>query len=211
MNRPDRRQLFVTRTTFVVAILTALTVHSAEYETGIRNRSIIDGSGQPRFIADIAIDQRIIIEIDNLQKEVGKAEINDRGKIVSQGFINVMGQTPGNQIASHLRSHGSSPDVIRTKVREQHAISLEQEIPKASERLVADQCGELKPAQAADVIVFDETQLDDPTDLKSPSPSTDGIDYVLVNGKTAYQNDRIQIHMRINESQHGKGGERFLP
>jgi len=190
MNRPDRRQLFVTRTTFVVAMLTALTVHSAEYETGIRNRSIIDGSGQPRFIADIGIDQRIIIEIGNLQKEVGKAEINDRGKIVSQGFINVMGQTPGNQIASHLRSHGSSPDVIRTKVREQHARSLEQETPKASKRLVADQCGELKPAQAADVIVFDETQLGDPTDLKSPSPSTDGIDYVLVNGKTAYQNGR---------------------
>ena len=74
-------------------ILLNITCLAAEHDVIIRNGTVIDGSGSPRFDADVAIDQGIIVAIDSLEDAIGKTEINAEGKIVAPGFIDMMGQT----------------------------------------------------------------------------------------------------------------------
>jgi len=52
----------------------------------IRNGKIVDGSGLPAFVGDLAIDQGRIARVGNVS-ESGLTEIDAGGKVVSPGFI----------------------------------------------------------------------------------------------------------------------------
>lgn len=54
----------------------------------IRNGTIVDGSGAPRFKADIAVDGGLITAIGpDIGK--GKEEIDAAGRIVSPGWVDI--------------------------------------------------------------------------------------------------------------------------
>lgn len=55
----------------------------------IKNGSIVDGTGQPMYRADIGVKEGKIAEIGNLHNEHGAEEIDASGKYVSPGFIDV--------------------------------------------------------------------------------------------------------------------------
>ncbi|HZP88464.1 MAG TPA: D-aminoacylase [Burkholderiales bacterium] len=57
------------------------------FELLIRNGTIIDGSGTPRFAADIAVNGERIERIGGLSGVQAAAEIDARGRIVAPGFI----------------------------------------------------------------------------------------------------------------------------
>ncbi len=59
----------------------------------ITDGMIIDGSGRPRFQADVGIKDGKISSIGDLDKSAAKQTINASGKIVSPGLIDMMGQT----------------------------------------------------------------------------------------------------------------------
>ena len=54
----------------------------------IRNGTIVDGTGQPAFTGDIAIDGNTISEIGTVTG-TGKEEIQAEGKIVTPGFVDL--------------------------------------------------------------------------------------------------------------------------
>ena len=56
------------------------------YDIVIRGGTIVDGSGAPRYQADIAIEGDRIASIGRIA-EKGKEEVDARGLIVSPGFI----------------------------------------------------------------------------------------------------------------------------
>ncbi|MGB1926988.1 MAG: hypothetical protein ACPHL6_10675, partial [Rubripirellula sp.] len=76
-----------------LAILQNLSGIAAEYDLIIRRGTIVDGSGNPRFDADLAIDEGIIVAIGSLNDMTGTIELDAAGKIVAPGFIDMMGQT----------------------------------------------------------------------------------------------------------------------
>jgi N-acyl-D-amino-acid deacylase len=55
----------------------------------IKNGTIIDGSGEPRFSADIGIKNDEIFRIGELENERGAIEIDAFGKIVCPGFVDI--------------------------------------------------------------------------------------------------------------------------
>ena len=63
------------------------------YDIIIRNGHIIDGTGNPWYAADVAIQGDRIAAIGNLSNATAKREIDAKGQIVSPGFIDMLGQS----------------------------------------------------------------------------------------------------------------------
>jgi dihydroorotase/N-acyl-D-amino-acid deacylase len=66
---------------------------AASYDIIIRNGHIIDGTGNPWYAADVAIQGDRIAAIGNLSDAHAKREIDAKGQIVSPGFIDMLGQS----------------------------------------------------------------------------------------------------------------------
>jgi len=64
-----------------------------EYDLIIRNGRVVDGSGQPAFVADVAVTGDRIVRIGNLHGARAKRVIDARGRIVAPGFIDMLGQS----------------------------------------------------------------------------------------------------------------------
>ena len=65
----------------------------SSYDLIIRNGHIIDGTGNPWYAADVAIQGERIAAIGNLSEAHAKRELDARGQIVSPGFIDMLGQS----------------------------------------------------------------------------------------------------------------------
>ena len=58
------------------------------YDLVIRNGKIVDGSGQPSFMGDIAIQGDRIVKI-GLVEESGSKEIDAEGNLVTAGWVDI--------------------------------------------------------------------------------------------------------------------------
>ncbi len=66
------------------------TMCAAEYSVLIRSGTIYDGSGQPPFQGDVAIEGQRIAAVGQLSDARGKIEIDAKGLAVAPGFINML-------------------------------------------------------------------------------------------------------------------------
>src|SRR6266566_4536997 len=66
---------------------------AGQYDLIIRNGHIIDGSGNPWYAADVAVSGDRIAAIGDLREAHAKREIDAKGRIVSPGFIDMLGQS----------------------------------------------------------------------------------------------------------------------
>ena len=64
-----------------------------KYDLLIKNGLVIDGSGRPGYIADVAIVGDRIVRIGNLKSTSAVREINAKGMVVAPGFIDMLGQS----------------------------------------------------------------------------------------------------------------------
>src|SRR5947207_15341444 len=63
------------------------------YYVIIRNGRVIDGSGRPGLLADVAIKNDRIVRVGNLRGAKARREIDARGQVVAPGFIDMLGQS----------------------------------------------------------------------------------------------------------------------
>jgi len=73
----------------VVILILACEKHEP-YDMVIRNGIIMDGSGEPSFVGDIAINADTIVMIGDLKNAAGLMEIDATGLTVAPGFINML-------------------------------------------------------------------------------------------------------------------------
>jgi N-acyl-D-aspartate/D-glutamate deacylase len=93
----------MTRLLFLLLLAsTVLHGQAPAFDTIIRHGTVLDGSGNPRFDADIGIRDGYITAIGNLPAGTAGEEIEARGLFVTPGFINI-------------HSH-ASPDALPTAV-----------------------------------------------------------------------------------------------
>ena len=90
----------IPRTLLVLACLMAsIPVESSysskapEYDLIIENGTVIDGSGNPPFSADVAIRSDRIAKIGSLKGATALHKLDARGQVVAPGFIDMLGQS----------------------------------------------------------------------------------------------------------------------
>jgi len=78
---------------FVALNLTTPAIQRAQFDVLIKNGRIVDGSGSPGFIADLAIKGDRIAQIGKLTNATATRVIDARGLVVAPGFIDMLGQS----------------------------------------------------------------------------------------------------------------------
>ena len=96
--------------TFIILFGSSCT-QSETYDVLIKNGQLVDGSGQPSYIGDIAINGDTIAAIGNLDNAKGLQEIDATGLTVAPGFINMLSWANESLIAD-----GKSQSDIRQGV-----------------------------------------------------------------------------------------------
>ncbi|HKX55894.1 MAG TPA: hypothetical protein VJN01_07330, partial [Xanthomonadales bacterium] len=66
--------------------------NNPDYDLVIRNGRVLDGAGNPWFLADLAIDDGRIVKIGRVDGS-GEQEIEAKGQYVSPGWIDMMDQS----------------------------------------------------------------------------------------------------------------------
>ncbi|TXE17235.1 D-aminoacylase [Psychroflexus gondwanensis] len=79
-----------TLTALIIGFLLASCSQPQTFDVLIKNGQIIDGSGQPSYVGDIAINADTIAAIGNLKNAKGRQEIDATGLVVAPGFINML-------------------------------------------------------------------------------------------------------------------------
>ncbi|MEQ1690194.1 MAG: amidohydrolase family protein [Gemmatimonas sp.] len=64
-------------------------VAAAPYDLILRGGTVVDGTGAPRFRADVAITRGHIARVGDLSKATARTELDVRGLFVAPGFINI--------------------------------------------------------------------------------------------------------------------------
>jgi N-acyl-D-aspartate/D-glutamate deacylase len=89
----------------LVALATPAITHAQSYDVIIRNGRVIDGTGNPWFFADVALDGDRIAAIGDLGAATAEREIDATGLYVTPGFIDAHSHA-GPGLATMGLSHG---------------------------------------------------------------------------------------------------------
>ena len=77
----------------VLLILSSGFGKSDAFDVVILGAHVVDGSGNPWYVADVGIRDGIIVEIGNLSQRTSTRVIDAHGMVLSPGFIDMMGGT----------------------------------------------------------------------------------------------------------------------
>ncbi len=109
----------------------------------------------------------------------------------------------GSPTGFHPRGHGTFAKIIQTYVGEQHVLSLSDAVRKmtsfAAGVLGISERGIVSPGMFADLLIFDPGKVRATATYPDPLQLADGFDFVIVNGKVARENGRLDtaFHGRV--------------
>lgn len=128
------------------------------------------------------------LDENNLKKQIA----NSFSLIASNSAGYNLGYINSGELA-HPRCFGSFPRAIKKYVLDEKIISMEEMIAKMTfrpaQKIGLTKRGEIKIKNFADIVIFNPTQIKDNATIESPYQFSSGIDYVIVNGQIAVENE----------------------
>jgi N-acyl-D-aspartate/D-glutamate deacylase len=153
---------------------------------------------------DIILEQRgrgIVIDKNNEESALREVVLEPYVSVGTDGSavdISEMDKQRDNDLVSpllHPRHLGTFPRWFAKYVREEHLMTLEEAIRRmtslAAETLGLNDRGVLAPDKFADVVVFDPNTITDKATYEDPNHYSEGIRYLLVNGKIVVQDGKV--------------------
>jgi N-acyl-D-aspartate/D-glutamate deacylase len=121
---------------------------------------------------------------------------------LSRPWVSLCTDSPGQAVdgpfvgeSAHPRGFGSMPRVLGHYVREVRLFSLEEAVRKMTSlparRVGLYERGILRPGMFADIAVFDPEQIRDLATFENPTRYSEGVDYVIVNGRLVLDEGRM--------------------
>jgi len=134
-----------------------------------------------------------IIGFNRFEEEVEATMKHHSSMIGSDGYAlapyGILGEGQ-----NHPRSYGNHPRVIAKYVRERKIINLEEAVRKMTSfpawRLGLADRGLVKENMWADLVVFNKNTISDKATFEKPYQYPQGVEYVIVNGKTVVEGGR---------------------
>ena len=97
-------------------VLFGITVHgqAESFDVIIRDGTIIDGSGNPRYDADVGIKGGFILAVGDLDAATAATQIDARGLFVTPGFINIHSHAAANALptAVNMLTQGVTTEIF---------------------------------------------------------------------------------------------------
>jgi N-acyl-D-aspartate/D-glutamate deacylase len=114
---------------------------------------------------------------------------------IGTDFGEVSPTGPLSEGKAHPRGYGSFPRILSMYVRELHVLTLEDAIRKftslPAQTVRLKERGLLKPGFYADITVFNPDTIKDISTFEDPNRTSQGIEYVLVNGVLSLEHDKV--------------------
>ena len=99
-----------------------------------------------------------------------------------------------NQGAPHPRGYGTNARVLSKYVRDEKVISVEEAVRRMTslpaQKFNLQDRGLLREGFAADVLIFDEKEVQDLSTFEKPHAYSKGFKYVIVNGQLVVENEQ---------------------
>jgi N-acyl-D-amino-acid deacylase len=151
------------------------------------------GKGPIETALDIILEQQNFVSAVNFAISEEDIATVMRHPLTMIGSDSV-GTAPRGRMAEdkvHPRSYGTFPRVLGLYVRESGIISEAEAIKKMTsmpaDRLGIKGRGRIAPSQHADIVIYDPKTIADSATFAEPHQFARGIDYVLVNGRVAWE------------------------
>jgi N-acyl-D-amino-acid deacylase len=109
------------------------------YDVLIRNGHIIDGTGNPWFAADVAIEGDRVVAIGRLEGATAKRVIDASGLIVAPGFIDMLGQSEGALLIDNRALSKLSQGITTEITGEGESIAPQNDLTLAHIKPLLDQ------------------------------------------------------------------------
>jgi len=167
---------------------------SQKGNTRFENRSLADiakelGKPAPDAALDLLVEEQMSIGAvfhEMSEDDVIKVMQHPVSCIASDGESEAP-YGPTGHVATHPRSYGTFPRVLRRYVFEKRALSLEAAIKKMTsmpaERMGLKDRGIIAKGMAADIVIFDPRSVRDVATFEDSHRYAEGIRHVLVNGQ----------------------------
>ena len=95
----------------------------------------------------------------------------------------------------HPRAYGTNARILGKYVREEKLITLEEAIRRmtslAAQKFKLKDRGLLKEGMAADIVIFDESEVNDKASFENPHQYSVGFKFVIVNGQLEIENTQL--------------------
>lgn len=157
---------------------------------------VIADRGESSVIISIMREEDVKLALSNPLLAIG----TDSGAKAEDG--------PMSESKSHPRAWGSFPRILGKYVRDERVLTLEDAIRRFTSRPAArvglSDRGVLRPGLKADVTVFDPVRIHDVATFIDPNHYSEGVQYVLVNGKAVVSGGTITSE-RPGEALRGPG------
>ena len=144
---------------------------------------VIADGGETSVIISIMREDDVRLALSNPMISIG----TDSGARAEDG--------PLSESKSHPRAWGSFPRVLGKYVRDEQLMSVEEAVRRFTSRPaarvgIADR-GLLRPGFKADVTIFNPDTIRDRSTFEDPTHYSEGVSYVLVNGKAVVSGGKI--------------------